>query len=617
MRFLHIIIPSKRMMNTYIRMIREHFSVEEHCFLFYEKCEDSERELLGYGNVIELTGSRRDKVKRLYKECRDADVIIWHGLILSFRRMLPIFFRPSILRKSAWVMRGLDLYNWKNQNNTIRAFIENYVNRSVRKRMRFVVYIFPPDKDVYETQFGKKSELYFAPYPMSKKAFEDMDRFNANVSRDNGVFFIQVGNSSFPYNNHLNTIDSISKYSQENIKVFIPLSYGNAGNDYIENYQQQVKDRAYEIFDNRVEVITKLMPPEKYNQFLMNMDIGIFNSVRQNALGNIIRLLYIGNKVYINPHNPMYKYFISEGITVHDASELGHISFEEFIKKDEAADNKAWVRRIHHPDVQYDYWKKLFEGIASKVSGKKYTCVEYRNNYDEVCKEKNDSFITKKVNYINLERYQPLKVGSKLKDITDVYVMGDKWKYTIIRWMNSQDDNYKRWFVNGIIDNEEKTKSINIKQDIVSDVENFKVDNANMIIAYEDICTRKKAIETLSCKNVVFLNYIHASLLDNINRNLVGQGAIIGPNSYVDESSVIGDFCFVRNASILSNSVIGNYTNITGPNCLVEEDVCIGENCDIQGAHIKKGAKIGNNCVIRTGVIVGEYDVVADGTTLV
>ena len=38
MKILHVTIPSKRMMETYIKMIRENYPKEEHVFYFLGKC---------------------------------------------------------------------------------------------------------------------------------------------------------------------------------------------------------------------------------------------------------------------------------------------------------------------------------------------------------------------------------------------------------------------------------------------------------------------------------------------------------------------------------------------------------------------------------------------------
>lgn len=80
MKFLHIVLPSKRMMDTYFRMIRKNFDIEEHRFVFWDQCVGDDRVLFKYGNVGEVTGKNRfERICSIYQELNKADVIIWHG----------------------------------------------------------------------------------------------------------------------------------------------------------------------------------------------------------------------------------------------------------------------------------------------------------------------------------------------------------------------------------------------------------------------------------------------------------------------------------------------------------------------------------------------------------
>ena len=42
------------------------------------------------------------------------------------------------------------------------------------------------------------------------------------------------------------------------------------------------------------------MPYSSYISFLGSIDIGIFNNNRQQGMGNITNLLYLGKKVYLS-----------------------------------------------------------------------------------------------------------------------------------------------------------------------------------------------------------------------------------------------------------------------------------------------------------------------------
>ena len=72
------------------------------------------------------------------------------------------------------------------------------------------------------------------------------------------------------------------------------------------------------------------MQQEEYTNYLWSIDIAIFDADRQNALGNMLKLLYMGSKVYLSPDNPLYAFFLSKGIAVFDARTLSEASVEEF-----------------------------------------------------------------------------------------------------------------------------------------------------------------------------------------------------------------------------------------------------------------------------------------------
>ena len=85
MKFLHIILPSKRMMGTYIEMIRKYYPVNEHAFYIIGNMAKSEESLFQYQNVIKLNKGKNiiEKTKNLYNDFSKYDVLIWHGLVVS------------------------------------------------------------------------------------------------------------------------------------------------------------------------------------------------------------------------------------------------------------------------------------------------------------------------------------------------------------------------------------------------------------------------------------------------------------------------------------------------------------------------------------------------------
>ena len=78
----------------------------------------------------------------------------------------------------------------------------------------------------------------------------------------------------------------------------------------------QVMKVGYEIFGDKFKPIIDYMNEQDYYKFLSTIDIGIFNHNRQQGMGNIITLLGMGKKVYMNPEVTTYEMFIDKNIKV-------------------------------------------------------------------------------------------------------------------------------------------------------------------------------------------------------------------------------------------------------------------------------------------------------------
>ena len=204
MKFLHIIPPSRRMMDTYIRMLRKNFDKDEHHFYFINECPESELDLFGYDNVQQMSGnSKWEKMKHLYTALNQADLVFWHGFIYPGRFMLFLFGNPKFLKKSVWVAWGIDLYNWKRTDKGLRHKVINALNYYCRCHLKAVIALLEPDKLYYKKNFPSKVPCYVIPYPISEESFAAMDVYRNWNSRKNGLTFVQVAHNAHTFNNHL------------------------------------------------------------------------------------------------------------------------------------------------------------------------------------------------------------------------------------------------------------------------------------------------------------------------------------------------------------------------------------------------------------------------------
>lgn len=121
---------------------------------------------------------------------------------------------------------------------------------------------------------------------------------------------ILIGNSGFKSNNHLDILDKLIKLEVKKEDFIIPLSYGNT------NYIDFIKE-SFILPKNKVAFLEDFLIIENYNTLLSETKIGIFNTRRQQAIGNIIALIYHGATVFISEKNTFYHFLKRNEILVY------------------------------------------------------------------------------------------------------------------------------------------------------------------------------------------------------------------------------------------------------------------------------------------------------------
>ena len=99
----------------------------------------------------------------------------------------------------------------------------------------------------------------------------------------------------------------------------------------------------------------------------------------------------------------------------------------------------------------------------------------------------------------------------------------------------------------------------------------------------------------------------------------VGSGCVLGKNVYVDEGALIGDRCKIQNNVSVYNGVVLGDDVFVGPAATFTNDrVPRAFNPDwvITPTSVGNGASIGANATIVCGVTLGDYSMVAAGSTV-
>ena len=166
---------------------------------------------------------------------------------------------------------------------------------------------------------------------------------------------IMVGHSGSPENNHLDVYHQIHHILPENqVTILSPLSYGNP------TFIKAVKSMGVEYFGDKFETLEDFIPRELYYKKLAEASIAIFNHKIQQAFGNILGLIFMGVKVFLNPENPIYIELSSHGIKVFDYSKMKKEDLLNPLSPEDVDSNRSIISMLFKEEKIRDYYRDLY-----------------------------------------------------------------------------------------------------------------------------------------------------------------------------------------------------------------------------------------------------------------
>ncbi len=158
-------------------------------------------------------------------------------------------------------------------------------------------------------------------------------------------------------------MEQLERFKDLNIKIICPLSYGGEN-----NYVREVEDYGKKLFGNKFIPLKNFIPPGEYAKILREVDVALFNHKRQQALGTVLSLLYVGAKVFIRVETTSFDALSRLGLKLFPIEELGKLDFNDFIFIDNEtkASNKKAVGREFSNENYVRIWKNLFKDAQLK-----------------------------------------------------------------------------------------------------------------------------------------------------------------------------------------------------------------------------------------------------------
>ena len=339
---------------AFIDFINNEYGIENHQFIVYGKMPNAAFKIKEYPNILYVDNlALVQKMPDVINKLNSAEKIIIHSNNISVTKFL--LHKPSLMKKSYMTFWGFDIYCYRNKPVGIKNKIYTLIQKWQIRNVKAVGTLTDKDKDVLcSLVSGIKGEWFQGAY-MSTTKFDKLFELR-NFEKSKNPCRIIVGNSSSETNQHNQILEQLSKYKDENITVYCPLSYGDP------KYRQAVIELGNKIFGEKFIPLTELMPLEKYWELLNECSVGFFNNNRQQAMGNISLLLGLGAKVYIRSDTSMWQRYIDNGYIIYDIKDIGEIPWTDVIAYDENIkhSNAVVYEKVSSMDRMKEIWDKVF-----------------------------------------------------------------------------------------------------------------------------------------------------------------------------------------------------------------------------------------------------------------
>lgn len=183
------------------------------------------------------------------------------------------------------------------------------VKGSIKKAASKLSYFAVPYEEEFKFFQNKKIIPYYSKFiPFTYYPLEFILKGNECIHVNGND--ILIGNSANYTNNHLEAFYKINEIGIGSRKVILPLSYGDT------QYGDYIHSIGVSVFGSDLISLRHFMPLEQYTLTLQRCGIVIMNHFRQQAIGNIVMMIWMGAKVYLNESNTFYHYLKRIGVIV-------------------------------------------------------------------------------------------------------------------------------------------------------------------------------------------------------------------------------------------------------------------------------------------------------------
>ena len=348
--------PKSQFVEGFVSFVRNHFDTKNHKVILYT---NQRFELPSELYEMEFVSDYDEKnLFWLYRELISADKIIFHNLSVTFYVMLMVYLTPSIAKKASWLVWGGDLYCYRKRPKRMMDRFVEHMRKVIISRLPYIATLTTGDYDLARKWYKTKAKNIRVNYCDENEIniLKDVQKMNLPES---DTVNILLGNSATESNCHIEMLDVLSKFKNENICIYVPLSYGNM------EYAKKVKEYGSKIFRDKIVYIEKFMDRRQYFSLIARMQVTIFNHDRQQALGNIFAMLFLGKKVYLRQGTAMWsemtnswKYHVFSAEEIVNETLQGLCEYNSI----ERSKNMQIAERFYNVKNKVAEWSVFFDG---------------------------------------------------------------------------------------------------------------------------------------------------------------------------------------------------------------------------------------------------------------
>ncbi len=262
------------------------------------------------------------------------DLIIIHFLRSKYLQILTNTFIP--INKVVWIVWGADafqlgtFFNKHLMFETWRSRIRNSFKRSTRFGFSILIRsVFPHILDfqkIFKHQIKCISYIkrIWVLVPGDEKGIEKYNNTGFSVNHFNyldPIFLedskdlnsgnnILIGNSAEYTNNYQDVIINLQTHEIKGYNLIFPINYGDEINANDVEIKAKIK------FKEQALCLRQFMDIDKYVALINTCEIAIMPHIRQQAIGNIVKLLLGGCHVYFNSKSNVYIFLKKNGFIV-------------------------------------------------------------------------------------------------------------------------------------------------------------------------------------------------------------------------------------------------------------------------------------------------------------